>query len=206
VSAKTAPRRRAKRGEGELLRERIVDATKTLLLRAKDVDAVSIRAVSYAVGVTPPSIYMHFSNKEELILEVCGRQFEAFDAFLAHAAEGIDDPVEVVNAMGRAYVRFGLDHPEEYRLLFMSPTPEWVMADRKIEDLSGFGRVLAAVQRCIDSGAFAQGDAFTVTCGLWASVHGLVSLLIAKPHFPWPPLDTLMEHGIQSHSRGLQST
>ncbi len=196
-------RRRARRGEGELLREDILDATKTLLLRAKDVDAVSIRAVAEAVGVTPPSIYMHWTGKEELILEVCGRQFEAFDAFLAQAAEGIDDPVEVVGAMGRAYIRFGLDHPEEYKLLFMSPTPEWVMQDRKIEDLSGFGRVLAAVQRCIDTGAFRSGDAFAMTCGLWAGAHGLTSLLIAKPHFPWPEVDTLIAEGIDAHCKGL---
>jgi len=201
--AKTAPRRRARRGEGELLRERIMDATTELLLDAKDVDAVCIRAVADAVGVTSPSIYMHFANKEELILEVCGRQFEAFDAVLAHAAEGVTDPVDAVSAMGRAYIRFGLDHPEEYRLLFMAPTPEWVMREKKVEHLSGFARVQFAVQRCIDAGAFRPGDAFTITCGLWANVHGLTSLLIANPHFPWPKVEDLVEQGIDVHCRGL---
>ena len=117
-------RSRARRGEGDRLREEILDATEALLVKTNDLEAVSIRAVATAVGITPPSIYMHFDRKEELILEVCERQFRVLDAFMLEAMEGIDDPVEVVRAMGRAYVRFGLARPEQYRFLFMTRTPD----------------------------------------------------------------------------------
>jgi len=197
-------RRRARRGDGELLREDILRATERLLLKTKDADAVSIRAVAVAVGVTPPSIYIHFAHKEALILEACQRQFEAFDAVLAEATEGVADPVEALSAMGRAYVRFGLDHPEQYRFLFMSKIPEWAIRDKETKDLSGFGRLVEVVGRCIETGAFAPGDAFAISCGIWTAVHGVTSLLISNPHFPWPPIDELLAQGIDVHCRGLE--
>src|SRR5205823_3057114 len=101
-------RRRAPRGQGELLREEIIDATERLLLETGDQDAVSIRAVAEAVGVTPPSIYLHFADKIDLIFAVCERHFARFDEIQEAAAAEFDDPVESLMARGRAYVRFGL--------------------------------------------------------------------------------------------------
>ena len=68
-SIPTASRRtRARRGEGERLREEILDAAERLLIETGNRDAVSIRAVAEAVGVTPPSIYLHFADKTELLI------------------------------------------------------------------------------------------------------------------------------------------
>lgn len=200
-----AERHRARRGDGNLLREEIMRATEKLLLKTNDVDAISIRAIANAVRVTPPSIYMHFESKEQLILAVCEREFELFDARLAEATEGVTDPVEALKAMGRAYVMFGLEHQEQYRFLFMSSEPEWTMRDPETKDLSGFGRLVELVERCVETGAFARGDAFAISCGLWTAVHGVTSLLIAHPHFPWPPVDELVAQGIDVHCRGLRT-
>lgn len=191
-------RTRARRGEGERLREEIIDATEALLVRTNDLDAVSIRAVATAVGITAPSIYMHFDHKEDLIFAVCERHFEALDRVIREAGAKEKDPVAAVKAMGRAYVRFGLEHPEQYRFLFMSPTPDWAAQrmEERIDDLSGFGQVVSAVQRCIDEGAFDASDAFLVACGLWMGVHGTTSLLISKPAFPWPDREQLIEHNL----------
>jgi len=198
-------RRRARRGDGNLLREEIMRATEKLLLKTNDADAISIRAIADAVRVTPPSIYMHFENKEQLILAVCEREFEVFDAILAEAVKGVSEPVEALKAMGRAYVSFGLEHPEQYRFLFMSPAPEWTMKDKRVDHLAGFGRLVNVVESCIAAGALAPGDAFAMSCGLWTAVHGVTSLLIANPHFPWPPIDELVSQGIDVHCKGLSS-
>jgi AcrR family transcriptional regulator len=205
MATKLRRRTRARRGEGERLREEIIDATEALLVRTNDLDAVSIRAVATAVGITPPSIYMHFDHKEDLIFAVCERHFEALDRVIREAGAKESDPVEAVNAMGRAYVRFGLEHPEQYRFLFMTPTPEWAAQrmEERIDDLSGFGHVVAAVQRCIDEGAFEESDAFLVACGLWMGVHGVTSLLISKASFPWPDKKDLIEHQIDAYCHGL---
>ena len=75
-------RRRARRGQGERLREEILAAAERLLIRTGDMEQVSIRAVADEVGVTPPSIYLHFADKLELIFAVCERHFASFDRIL----------------------------------------------------------------------------------------------------------------------------
>ena len=199
-----ARRRRAARGEGDKLRDEILDATERLLVTKGSVDDVSVRAIAQAVGVTPPSIYMHFADKEALVNAVCERHFHELDRVLAHAKRGVDDPLKAVRAMGRAYVRFGLDHPEEYRILFMSKElgSHRDMYQEKLKGLSGFNHLVTAVQGCIDHGVFA-GDAFEIACALWAGVHGVTSLLIAKPGFPWPK--KFIDRGRESRCRGFEA-
>ena len=77
-----APRSPQIRGEGETLRADLLTATERLMIEAGSADAVSIRAIADAVGVTPPSIYLHFPDKDSLILAVCERHFEAFDSVI----------------------------------------------------------------------------------------------------------------------------
>ncbi|MBV8385894.1 MAG: TetR/AcrR family transcriptional regulator, partial [Acidimicrobiia bacterium] len=113
-----AGRTRARKGEGELLHSEILDAAERLLIETGSEEAVSIRRIAEAVGVTPPSIYLHFADKDELLLAVCERQFGELHRVMEAAVEGVDDPVEAVYRRGKAYVRFGLDHPEQYRILF----------------------------------------------------------------------------------------
>jgi len=185
-----ARRPRARKGEGAALRDEILAATERLLLETGSAEAVSIRAVADRVGVTPPSIYRHFDDKNDLIFEVCAGHFAALDEFLASASEGVDDPVDRLRAMGLAYMRFGLANPEPYRILFMTradDTPEEYQAV-VLRDNAAFDQVRQCAQECIDAGRFRPGftDAYRLAIGFWARVHGLTSLLVAKPQFPWP--------------------
>jgi AcrR family transcriptional regulator len=200
------PRARARRGEGELLRAEILAAAERLLIQTGDEGAVSIRAIADAAGVTPPSIYLHFADKTELLAAVCEVRFADFDRYLEEAAAAVDDPLGALWARGRAYVRFGLDNPEHYRILFMT-RPVADAAPRELDKLPGltaFGHLVEDVARCIDSGALAPGDPFLVATGLWSAVHGITSLLIARPDFPWPDVDVLLSHILDVQRRGLR--
>src|SRR5690349_17309415 len=104
--ASRSKRARARRGEGELLRAEILAAAERLLIQTGDQGAVSIRAIADAAGVTPPSIYLHFADKSELLMAVCEARFADFLRFLDEAIAGIDDPLGALWAMGRAYVQF----------------------------------------------------------------------------------------------------
>ena len=42
-------------------------------------------------------------------------------------------------------------------------------------------------------------DPLSVTICLWAGLHGLASLRISKPSFPWPPLESLVAETIDAH-------
>ena len=190
-----ATRRRAPKGSGDLLREEILEATERLLLETGSEEAVSIRAVAKAVGVTAPSIYRHFVDKTHLVFEVCERQFERFDEILQEAVAGIDDPVAAMRARGRAYVRFGIEHPEHYRIMFMgraSTTPQpWTDA---LHSTGSFAHLMDGIQAVIDAGrGRADQDVFTIALHVWANIHGLTSLLVAKPTIPWPDLERFVE-------------
>jgi AcrR family transcriptional regulator len=197
-------RARAKRGQGDLLRADILAAAEELLIRTGDQGAVSIRAIAEAAGVTPPSIYLHFADKADLLGAVCEARFDEFSRYMDHAMEGIDDPLEALWARGRAYVRFGLENPEHYRIMFMTRPLAERLPIGQLPGLAAFGQLVDDVVRCIDAGAIAGDDAFLVATNLWTAVHGITSLLIARPDFPWPDLDRLMALLVDVQTKGLR--
>ena len=165
---------------------------------------MSIRAVADAVGVTPPSIYMHFADKGALMRAVSSSQFCILHDYLEAAVAGIEDPDEQLRQRGKAYVRFGVEHPEHYRVLFMGrsgaiPKPD----DELLAAASGFSRLVDNIERCMAAGTIARGDPLLVATGLWSLVHGVTSLAISVPGFPIVGLDTLLDHVLDAHGRGL---
>jgi AcrR family transcriptional regulator len=201
----SGPRPRARRGDGERLRAEILAATERLLIQTGDQEAVSIRAIADAAGVTPPSIYLHFADKNELLAAVCELRFNDLDRCMEEAAARVSDPLEALWARGRAYVRFGLDNPEHYRILFMTrPVAGAAPSDLdRLPGLRAFGHLVEEVAHCIDAGALGPGDPFLIATNLWTGVHGITSLLIARPDFPWPDAEALVDHLVAVNTRGL---
>lgn len=192
----TATRQRARKGDGDLLRHEILEAAERLLLETGSEEAVSIRAVADAAGVTPPSIYRHFVDKTHLIFEVCSRQFDLLDDAIEAACEAIDDPVEAMQARGRAYVRFGIEHPEHYRIMFMGPA--YATPDQWNDLLASgaFAHLVDGLQAAVDAGVVSVGpggDLLSMALHVWANIHGLTSLLVARPTMPWPELDAFVD-------------
>jgi AcrR family transcriptional regulator len=167
-----------------------------LLARTGHQEAVSVRAVAQLVGVTTPSIYMHFKDKDELLDAVCAEHFAALGRAMAEAAGAT--PVERLLAQGRAYVRFALERPEHYRLSTMiSSKPGSV--DEVIQDTC-FAQLLVTVEECISAGIFPDGPHSAVDLGLrlWAAAHGVASLLVCKPWLPWGDVDELIERNLRA--------
>jgi AcrR family transcriptional regulator len=181
-------RRRSPRGGGEQLRKDIVEAVKELLRETDDVDAVSIRAVAQRVGVTAPSIYLHFADKDALLDAVVSDVFADLDTALAKAAADAKTPLEQVLAEGTAYVRFALQHPEHYRVALMQPCTTPPEVDDVLRDCA-FMRLHASVEECMNSGVFPAGDPYPIALDLWSAAHGIASLLIAKPYISWGDVD-----------------
>ena len=116
--------------------------------------------------------------------------FTALEDYVGTACAGIDDPVDRLAAMGRAYITFGVSNPEPYRIMFMT-RPDITPVQFQGMDLAEsptFALLLSCVQDCIDAGRFRPEytDAFLLSLGFWARVHGLTSLQVTKPDMPWP--------------------
>jgi AcrR family transcriptional regulator len=198
----TEKRRRASRGSGEQLREEIIVAAKKLLADAGHADQVSIRAVADAVGVTSPSIYLHFADKNELLGAVVADTFrELDDAMLAEAADA-DSPLARLRAFGMAYVRFAVTHPEHYRLAAMDPCPTPNVEVDDVLRSAAFEHFNATVVECIGAGLFVADDPLPITFALWTAAHGVASLVIAKPYLPWGDLDAFADRVLCAAAAG----
>jgi AcrR family transcriptional regulator len=195
-------RRRAPRGQGQLLREEIIAAAERLLIERGSQEAVSIRAIADAVGVTPPSIYMHFADKDELFFAVCDARFEQLARQSNEAAADATGPVDELRRRGEAYIRFGLDNPEQYRILFLETSDDTVTMD-EIAKWAALADVVDAARRGIDEGSIVAGNPLLIALSLWATVHGLVSLRITKPGIPWPPDDELISYIVDNALLGI---
>jgi AcrR family transcriptional regulator len=177
-------RARSKRGSGDLLRAEIVVAAKGLLANAGRADDVSMRAVAEAVGVTTPSIYLHFDDKQELLAAVVADVFRELDDAMTEAASAATTPLARLRAYGLAYVRFALDHPEHYRLAMLDPCPKPNIEVDEVLRSSAFSHLQATVEECVETGIFG-GDSLAITFEMWAVAHGAAALMIAKPYLPF---------------------
>jgi AcrR family transcriptional regulator len=144
---------------------------------------VAIRSVAQRVGVTPPSIYLHFADKDALLDAVCARYFENLGNKLRVAAENCTTSADILHAQGMAYVRFALQAPALYRLATMvEPRPASGVDDALFTP--AISHMRAVVQSMIDEGTYSQSDANQITYELFTVVHGVVTLFIAKPYWP----------------------
>jgi AcrR family transcriptional regulator len=201
----TTRRKRARRGDGELLRAEILAAASDLLAETGSETAVSIRAVAERVGVTPPSIYLHFPDKDALLEAVCLEVFTQLDAAMEEAARAAGNPFEALRERGLAYVRFAIANPEQYRLVLMRRR-ELEFGPSNIDELSAegaFAHLLDSVRACQEIGVFvADEDPVQMALALWSVAHGVAALMIAHP---WLMTDAedLMTRVIEGAGVGL---
>ncbi len=191
--ARESTRERSRRGEGERLRVEIVAAAERLLA-TQSVEALSLRAVAREVGVSAPALYLHFADRRELVWEVLVRQFAELATATATATDGSSDPRVRMREWCLAYCRFGSENPGHYRALFESWAAERV--DIPLAELPGselWRSLLAALAAC----GTPDDDLEELGALLWAGLHGLVSLRINKPSFPWPPVEQLVDGSLR---------
>ena len=170
-------RSRAPKGQGDRLATEILDAAEALLVEAGSKDRVSVRAIADAVGVTPPSLYLHFADKDELFVAVAERRFGQLTTMMQEAAADVSGHRERLAAMGQAYVRFGIERGAHYSLLFGPDCPVGeALQNPESAGAAGLYLLHGAVVEAIESGAIDSDDADATTMMLWAASHGVVML------------------------------
>lgn len=180
----TRERRERERTE---TRERIVDAARDLFA-TRGVEATTMRAIAERIEYTPTAIYHHFRDKDELILEICHRDFRALAQQFVRIGR-IDDPIERLQRIGRAYVDFAVEFPNHYRIMFMTSIPKHEHEDLRKgnpeEDAYAF--LVHTVSEGMALGRFRAEltDPHQVAQMVWGGIHGIVSLHLAKCNDDW---------------------
>lgn len=203
--------------EKDMTRQKILDAARELFA-TQGYEAVSLRRIASAIEYSPTAIYVYFKDKAELMKELCSQDFESFAARVGEFAN-VQDPVERIRLAGQVYLRFAIEHPNQFRLMFMTaPVPEMMPVDEQEMDEQGRGDpsrdAYAFLVQCVTE-ASGQGriredlqdDPELVAQMLWAGVHGVASLQIARPEnepwFRWKGAQVLGEAMSQAVLRGI---
>jgi AcrR family transcriptional regulator len=159
-------------------------------------EGATIRKIADEVGVSSTCLYMHFRDKDQILLEICTAALEELLAVNSEISGLQLSPVERVRMMLRAYVDFALRNPNAYRLIFCSPSavgPEGKTVASHELGTQCAERFSSVVREIAAEGRLKTGDPQTVTRALWAACHGLAALMITKPSFDWDPAERMTE-------------
>lgn len=198
---------RKAKGHGAERREEILDAALTLF-SARGVHAVSTRQIAELAGISQPALYAYFSTKDDMAAELCVRAFAILIERMTAARVGHVPTAENFERALRVYVDFGIGSPNAYRVAFMvEKGPHGELLDKTnsrpmIAGLEAFELFRDIVGEYQAAGLTVLDDAQLATQTLWAGLHGLVSLLIARAEFPWVERETLIAAHIAMLRRG----
>lgn len=187
-----------------LTRERITAAGREHA-ESVGLHGLSLRQVARSLGVTAAALYKHVGSKRELVELVAADCF----AELAERITAIEatDPLERIRAQSVTYLEYALEHPKLYRVMMRFPPA--MGAERGPGPVSFepatqvFEASLHAVVEAVDAGRIAPVDPVVAGLTLWASVHGLVDVLLMGLELPEPVEAALISSSIDAVLAGL---
>ncbi len=193
----------------EMLRQEILGAARELFAK-EGYDHVSMRKIAEKIDYSPTTIYLHFKDKTELLRCICDETFANLLQIMRSLKQDCHDPVICLRKGLRAYIDFGLSHPNHYKVAFIVH-PGYLGDPDHYNRASSTGRqafeaLLSEVVECIEQGRFRKMDPHIVTQGLWAGIHGITSLLIVHRDYPWVDRNELIDHVIDTMITGLMAT
>lgn len=151
------------------------------LLEDGGLGSLTLRAVGARAGLSRQAPYRHFADKEALLAALGAGYFSRLGEEMARAAEGASGgPFGRLEAACLCYVRFALENPPRYRLMFGREA-------RETGDAEGFGeaaravhgRFVGMVAGCQEAGELPRSDTVGLAALLHATIHGAVELFIS---------------------------
>ena len=174
------------------------------ILRTEGLEALTLRAVARAAGVSQTAPYRHFADRRALMGAIAADGFRELSRAMEEAmAEG--GGRQGFKGIAFAYVRFARANPALYRVMFgpevanTADLPELASTSR-----ASLGFVQAGLEQLQAAGLVTQGDAAIMAIDLWAALHGLVSLILdGQAETVTADIDALVESMAQLVMFGL---
>jgi len=146
-----------------------------------DIDKLTLKILADKTGTSRSAIYRHFKNKDALIEAIIEKGFEQFDDITSPIL--LDESKSLVDRFylaTQAYIEYAKNNPNLYRLLFgkkYAHIRESIMSI-KDEDCNGFRALQTAIEQGQKQGVLKKDDSYKQAIIIWASLHGLASLVI----------------------------
>lgn len=140
---------------------------------------LTMRRLATASGTSTMVLYTRFGSREAVIDALLAEGFSRFADMLGAVSDV--EPLTHLRALGRAYRRFGLEHPTSYRLMWggMHSGEDWRQlnsSDAAPHGMRAFSSLIVAVTRVLASKDRSARDAEPLAMCVWSTVHGFVSL------------------------------
>ena len=140
------------------------------------VEGLSLRNLAAAAGCSRSTPYRYFKNKADILAAVRESAFRRTADSMEAVAESVDDPVERLEALAKAYLEHALERPDAYRVMHAVSHQDEQQYPELLKQIKRSQRpMLQAVNDAIDAGSV-EGDAINIAHILWAGLHGIVSL------------------------------
>ncbi|HEX2533738.1 MAG TPA: TetR/AcrR family transcriptional regulator [Chitinophagaceae bacterium] len=165
------------------VRKLILDAS-IRLFTEQGFENVSMRKIADLIEYSPTTVYLYFKDKSEILFELHELGFRKMAEYNA-ALWDIRNPLVRLHKMAENYIRFGLENPQFYDIMFLQQAPMETLArmmkETDCEWRSGdqaLGRLMETVTEAMEKKLIVPGDVRAVSMAVWATVHGLVTLAI----------------------------
>jgi AcrR family transcriptional regulator len=174
--------------EIEEIKTKIIDHALGILT-AEGYESLSMRKLADKTGASPKTLYNYFKSKDEIYLHLIDTGFSALKNHILNAIKDVEDPVEKIRAVCKAYLTFGLKNPHYYNIMYNMSLPKHdAFIGTSLEKLADIPfnkserlRELA-VGIIYDAlkikGDFPQKVAEIKMFHIWASLHGAVSIYV----------------------------
>ena len=173
------------------------------------VENVTTRQIAARVGISQTALYVYFKSKDEMLEQLVNAALRKLGVALDAVNVRCADTEDFLRQNFREYIRFGLEHPDEYRLAFMLRGGRRKAAHDERQSRHSIGDALFnALKARIDEGV-ACGKLRCLKSGLgaaqciWAAIHGLVALRLAYPDFDWIAVDELIDTHVDMLLHGV---
>lgn len=186
-------------------REKLCDAAARMFAE-RGQDGFTMRELASELGVSPMTPYRYFHDKDEILAAVRARIFVQFAVTLEQAYAVPGDAGDRAQSAGEAYVRFALENPASYKLMFDMSQPE----NGKYPELSqAADRARKTMTRHIPSmieAGMLEGDPEIIGHVFWVILHGVVTLQLAGKLDPECDMRKILEAAFSAVGKGLQPT
>lgn len=169
-------RPRSPRGAGQSLRADLVAAAVEVLRERGDPAAVTVRGVAARVGVSPNAVYLHFADRDALLVAAVVERFGAFVAEVEGVRAGDGSPVEQLRAAHAAFMAFADREPGVYRTMFggrsLDAAGDELNDQLAVAALPAYEVMRTIVERCIADGTLPPLGANALTRLIFVAEHG----------------------------------